>query len=380
MANFKLFFGKTTLIAMVLLLSAIVYVRLQCQEPPNHQGHFGAVHCAAFSPDGTKIVTAGYDNTARIWDVESGKELHVLKGHRGHSAGINSVAFSPDGMKIITAGAWDYPLDADGKGNIRIWDAETGKELLKLEGYKGGWCHSAAFSPDGKKAVAGSMEDTIFIWEVDSGKILQKFEGHELVSSVTFSSDGKKIITVDGNVSSILGDGKIVRIWDTESGKELHWFEEKSWDKIFSAAFFPDGKKILTINGKSIYDGINRNFSSGIARICDAESGKELQKFEVKHELCISAVISPDGKQIATVGARDNTARIWDVESGKELQKFEHKPGTNSTSRSIGVNSVAFSSDGKRIVTAEDDTVRIWDAESGKELKKWTWKIGYWLN
>jgi len=229
------------------------------------------------------------------------------------------------------------------------------------------------------------MEDTVFIWEVDSGKVLQKFEGHGLVSSVAFSPNGKKIITTDGNVTAIFGDGKIVRIWDVETGKELHRFEGEDWDRIFSSAFFPDGKRILTISGKRL-DDPKLIPSTGIARIFDTEPdcasfGGELQKFEVKPGTHIrSAVLSPDGKKIVTAGGRDKTARIWDAESGKELQKFEHKPGINSTAFSTGVNSAAFSSDGKRIVTAEDDTVRIWDAESGKELKKWAWTIHYWKN
>jgi len=77
---------------------------------------------SAFSPDGKKIVTASYDETARIWDAESGKELQKLEGHTDR---VNSATFSPDGKKIVTA---SYNETA------RIWDAESGKELHKLRG------------------------------------------------------------------------------------------------------------------------------------------------------------------------------------------------------------------------------------------------------
>ena len=290
------------------------------QEPPNHKGHFGAVFCAAFSPDGTKIVTAGYDNTARIWDAKTGTEVRRLKGDAGR---IYSVAFSADGRKVVAANR-DNP--------------------------------------------------TVLIWDADSGEVLQKFEGH---GRVTFSHDGKKVITIEkitttGNVTAMTAHGRIVRIWDVESGKELCRFESEYRNGIYSIAFSPDGKKIFTVcYGDIHFDGTNTIIPPGIARMWDAESGKELQKFEVKHELCSSTIFSPDGKTIVTAGCRDGTVRIWDIESGKILQKFEHKPG---------INSAAFSSDGKKIVTAEDDTVRIWDIESGKELKKWTWSIHYWRN
>ena len=384
MTNIKLIFGKTVLIAIVLLLSVIIHQRLLCQEPPNHQGHFGAVHCVAFSPEGTKIVTAGYDNTARIWDVESGDELHVLKGHRGHSAGINSVAFSPNGKKILTAGSdasvgMRGPSDSDGIGNIRIWDVETGKEIRKLEGYKGG-CISAVFSPDGKKVVAaqGRVDDpTVLIWNADSGKVLQKFEGqgHRCVTSVAFSLDGKKIITTDESAEPFARGGEIVRIWDVESGKELYRFEGEDWDGIFTAVFFPDGKKILVTG------------SNGIARICDAESGKELQKLAEHTGRVHTAAFSPDGKKIVTASRESSegnqildTIRIWDADSGKELHIMEQNWKMVSWSGNSGLNSVVFSPDGKSFMTARDDTVQIWDAESGKELKKWTWAISYWVN
>ena len=261
------------------------------QEPPNHKGHFGAVFCAAFSPDGKKIVTAGYDNTARIWDIESGEELHVLKGHRGHSAGINSVAFSPDGKKIVTAGSdgTARPRNEDGIGNIRIWDVETGKELRKLEGYQ--WtCYSAAFSPDGKKVVATEQSadnKVVLIWDTDSGEVLQRLEGHSgFVAATAFFPDGKKIIATDG---------KTVRIWDTESGKELQRFAREPWDGIFSIAISPDGTKIVAAG----YDKSTR--------IWDANLEKELQKFEGEYIRASSAIFSPDGTKIVTSGYDKST-------------------------------------------------------------------------
>ena len=101
---------------------------------------------AAFSPDGTRIVTASDDNTARVWDAANGQ------GARQASAMTSEViaaAFSPDGTRIVTA--------SDDK-TARVWDADSGKELARL-GHDGK-VDAAAFSPDGTRIVTASRDDT----------------------------------------------------------------------------------------------------------------------------------------------------------------------------------------------------------------------------
>ena len=98
---------------------------------------------------GKRVVSASWDESIRIWDAETGKELNVLEGH---TDGVNSASFSPDGKHIISVSA---------DGTARIWDAETGMELRKFDGSY----TSAAFSPDGKKIAFGSTDGTIMIWD-----------------------------------------------------------------------------------------------------------------------------------------------------------------------------------------------------------------------
>ena len=106
------------------------------------KGHAAPVECAAFSPDGRRIVTASNDKTARIWDAETGQQIMVLSGH---SDVVEKVAFSPDGRRIVTS--------SDDK-TARIWDAATGREIMLLSGHTD-LVASAAFSPDGRRSRHG---------------------------------------------------------------------------------------------------------------------------------------------------------------------------------------------------------------------------------
>ena len=127
-------------------------------------GHDNAVRSAAFSPDGSRIVTASWDKTARIWDVASGKEIAVLRGHDG---GLYSAAFSRDGSRIVTAS-----MDK----TARIWDAASAKEIAVLRGH-GSYVLSAAFSPDGSRIVTASGDKTALIW----GAHLQTMSAKDLL-------------------------------------------------------------------------------------------------------------------------------------------------------------------------------------------------------
>jgi WD40 repeat protein len=117
-------------------------------------GHRDWVSGAAFSPDGTRIVTASYDDSARVWDAKTGSLVAELLGHTDRILGV---AFSPDGTRIVTASA-DH--------TARVWDAQTGVALAMLSGH-GNQVVSAAFSSDGARIVTASLDHTARIWQLD---------------------------------------------------------------------------------------------------------------------------------------------------------------------------------------------------------------------
>ncbi len=282
--------------------------------------HNDKVNYSSFSPDGKYIVTASDDQTAKVWDAETGGELLTFEEHNDS---VWSAAFSPDGRYIVTASR---------NKTAKVWDAETGKELLTLKGHSSSVL-SAAFSPDGRYIVTASIDKTAKVWGAETGKELLTLKGHSnLVLSAIFSPDGRRIVTA--------GYDKTAKVWDAETGKELLTLEEHN-DSVWSAAFSPDGRYIVTAS------------SDKTAKVWDAETGKELLTLKGHSSSVLSAAFSPDGRYIVTASI-DTTAKVWGAETGKEVLTLKEHGDS--------VLSAVFSPDGRRIVTAGyDRTAKVWE-------------------
>ena len=290
-------------------------------------GHRDRVFSAAYSPDGTRIVTASLDKTARIWDAHTGVELAVLSGH---GAFVASAAYSPDGDHIVTA--------SEDK-TARVWDARTGAQLAVLSGHSDG-IYSAGYSPDGTRITTASLDKTARIWDARTGAQLAVLSGHgDRVNSAAYSPDGSRIVTTS--------DDKTARIWDARTGVELIVLSGHS-AFIESAAYSRDGTRIVTAS------------LDKTARVWDAHTGAELTVLSGHSAFVESAAYSPDGTHIVTA-SDDRTARIWDARTGTQLAVL--------SGHGEPVESAAYSPDGTCIVTAsEDKTARIWHARSASEL------------
>jgi WD40 repeat protein len=151
----------------------------------NFIGHSGAILAVAYSPDNRLILTGSEDQTARLWDAQTGHELHQLLGHGGP---IRAVAFSPDGQFVLT-GSDDH--------TARLWETETGQEMRKFLGHTA-QITQVAFSPDGNNVLTGSADRTARLWDIQTGQQLRQFVGHlSGVMYAGFSSDSRNIITGD---------------------------------------------------------------------------------------------------------------------------------------------------------------------------------------
>jgi len=191
------------------------------------------VRSVAYSPNGKSLASGGGDMMIRLWDVVTRKGTSVLGPHR---YSVMAVAFSPDGKTLASGSAdlgpkglaFQMSTDPDDwqlvarkhpgnqKGlkldrSIRLWDAETGKNIGALEGHKGS-VFTVAFSPDGKTIASGSMDKTIRLWDVAARKNTAVLEEHAgAVNTVAFSPDGKTLASGSND--------KTIKIWQLQTGK-----------------------------------------------------------------------------------------------------------------------------------------------------------------
>jgi WD40 repeat protein len=246
--------------------------------------HVDPVYSAAFSPDGTRVVTASADGTARLWNAAAKVSApDALEGPlEGHRDRVYSAAFSADGTRVVTGSA-DY--------TARLWDAASGEALATLEGHRGP-VYSAAFSADGMRVVTTSADHTARLWDAASGKALATLEGHrDAVESAAFSADGTRVVTASADYTA--------RLWDAASGKALATLEGHR-APVLRAAFSADGTRVVTTS------------ADHTARLWDAASGEAVATLEGHRGPVYSADFSADGTRVVTASA-DGTAKIWRV-------------------------------------------------------------------
>jgi len=360
------------------------------------QGHDDYITSVAFSPDGKCIASCGLDARVKVWDVE---QKTIIQTIYNYCERVYSLAFSPDGKSI-----------AFGSGeNIIVWDIEN-ERRIKTFHCGGRWVVSVAFSPDGKYIAAASATGPTKVWDVKVGSNM--FNGYPDSASVAFNLDGSCIA-----VGSREG---VITLWDLKEGSEIRAFSGHQ-AMTFSIAFSPDGKHFAsgsldkTVRLWDIEEGKVRTFEGhnapvlcvdfrsdgeyiasssidGCIKIWRIDVVEELLSLQVsskhhylpvqiipwntssspfgEHEVYGCLDFSPNGEVLVTSGD-DNTIRLWDIESIPPtfiLQGHEEKRSP-SAEKVRPVNSVAFSKDGKHIISGHsDDMVRVWDAGNGQEV------------
>ncbi|WP_103126401.1 serine/threonine-protein kinase [Nostoc cycadae] len=284
-------------------------------------GHVKSVRSVVFSPDSKTLFSASRDNTIKVWNLATGKEIRTLEGH---SKSVSTIAISPDSKTLFSASR---------DNTIKVWNITTGKEIRTLEGHSDS-VNSIAISPDGKTLISASRNKNpnITLWNTETGKEIRTLEGHsDSVNSVAISPDGKTLISASAD--------RNIKVWNLTTGQLIGTLEGHS-DSVNSVAISPDGKTLVSAS------------ADRTIKVWNFATGKVIRTF-IGHLGSVSSVaISPDGKTLASASG-DQTIKVWNLATGREIRTL--------TSYSDGFSSVAISPDGKTLARGSmDKTVKVW--------------------
>ena len=343
---------------------------------------YGVIN-ARFDNSGTKMVTAGYDKVAMVWDLFTEEEILDLDGQTYAPTGSN---FSPDGTKMLTT---------DELGNCRIWNSATSQIITMLIGHRKG-ITSAEYSKDGTRIITASFDSTVKIWDANSAKEIVTLKGHKNeVYYAHLSPDGNKVITASSDSTARLwiwnstikkwelkkryrnplgsmgdpifsSDGNLLLLTDpnlrpylelvnTNTGLTIGKFKGMGDSSFYAAFFSNDNKTVITVSA----GGPNKP-EQGL-QIWSTTDGKLLEnKWIAKDIFPNNHAISPDGTKMVYVTNKTdlliiNLTNYTIINRFKELGYFPNDIQFHPTNNSF-------------LMTFDDNSIESWDANTGNLL------------
>jgi serine/threonine protein kinase/WD40 repeat protein len=358
--------------------------------------HFNRVMDLAFSPDGTTLLSVGWDQTARLWSLPEGRALGPPLAHLGS---VRLCAFSGDQAHLATAQldghvrVWKRPASGLVLAEVKDWGAPLGarprvsfddrlvapgywhemphnhagmKGLVVLDARTGkpagpeirvpGTLFDSCVCADGRSVAAVSVDGEagwLSLWDVTTGRAL--FEPRKLSErplSVAARPQGRQV--------AVLGEGGVLLVFDARNGERVFELCHEGWLRAGAANPYP--RVEFTADGATLVSLCCRG---NTLDVWDAETGR-LRFPPVRPALqdgpCRSFALSADGRLLATAVNGKNAAQVWDLATGRAVSGPLLHPGD-----SYGLFHLAFSPDGRLLITAsKDGQARVWDWRGGK--------------
>ena len=287
------------------------------------EGHTEEVASVAFSPDGTLLASGSWDDTVKLWDVSTERQIATLP-----STEPSLVAFSPDG-KTLAVGTWDH--------TVELWDVATQERVATL-GHEVVVSYTVSFSPDGKTLAVGTWDHTVELWDVATQERIATLGHGAVVNAVSFSPDGTLL-------ASGSRDGA-VKLWDVAAQERIATLGHGA--VVDAVSFSPDG----TLLASGSWDGT--------VKLWDVATRDQIAI--LKHHTnglynggpTSASFSASDGALLATKG-NSGTVILWDVLTREKIVTFWHTDG---------ITSMSFSPDGTTLAAGGvDGTILLWNIE-----------------
>jgi WD40 repeat protein len=323
-------FGFTLLLFLSLGLPSKSAVEV---EAVLQSGHYDAISSVDISANGQFLATASYDNTLKIWEMSTGRELRTFIGH---TKAVLSVKFSPGGTQLLSVGAEHKAV---------LWDILSGKVVRE-------WTdstdeiRSASFSPKGTYIVTGGHKTNAILWKASDGSRLYTFKTkpevcYQCASSLTFSPDEKILYTSSGDRTTLA--------WSIAKRDTI-----KSWKLAKGSCSSCNAYQVINSSGSIL---LKADYG-GALYVIDLTTNKVINTIEEDVDF-YGIQLHPNGKFAMAVVDYRGKVKVWDLSSGEVIQEIKEEKG---------IKSAVFSPDGKYIVTAgEDLTAKLWNV--GKDAK-----------
>lgn len=298
------------------------------------QGHQGAIHDLAWSPDGSLLASASSDASVRIWNTMTGQQARTYSnGARQPRA----VAWSPDGSRI----AIGYQSEKRDTEIVHIVLSQSGERIYTFDSSAGFWrgqdektMYAIAWSPDGTKLAWGGSESKVDVLDVRARRLLATYKGHNsTIYALAWSPDGRQIAST--------GADDVVHVWDALTGRNAATYFKHS-SVVTGVAWSLNGQRIVSASHDKT------------AQVWNAITGTTLTTYRGHSDSINTVAWSPDGIRIAT-GSRDGQVHLWDAGRGATLFVYNgHK---------ASIYAARWSPDGKRLATGSaDSTIHLWRA------------------
>ena len=293
--------------------------------------HTSRVTAVAWSVRGTRIASASYDKTVRVWDANDGNNLITYQGHWDR---VLSVAWSPDGNLLASAG---------NDGTVQLWDPLTANLVLTYREHSQPVL-ALAWSPDGKRIASACEDQTVQLWDTITGQTLYIYRVHgPRTLTLGWSPDGRSIASG--------GEDKLVSVWSLQREKASFFtsllFHSRGqfsyrghFGRVNALAWSPNGQRIASVG------------SDKTLQVWDAVTGKKYFIHRNPSSTLTCVAWSYDGRYLAT-GGNDKLVQVWDTVTRNAVATYAGHAGY--------VTSVSWSPDGKQLVSASvDHTIHAW--------------------